>query len=250
MQIITKHIDIGTIPKSVYITFEDNLSVVRALASNKLDKQTKRVEILKSQCFGDKPFRPVNEPSDIIWENQHTGPCARISKCCLSYCCVVISLVIYAILVWAYGQLAIFDQNGNYSPVNCDQIYEEYNYNSNQTILQNAAYVDYLIGTNNTIEQSSNGCLGCFCDKQKSQLGKKKVSNTEYGGPFGFKPAPICGSYFATKAENDFNHQVFVFELVVINSLFASFAAKIVQYTGAKTKTSEIKQATLISFIA
>ena len=56
-------------PKSVYVTFEDTLSVKRAIDSGTRDKGAPKVEILKSQCFGDQRFLPVEDPSEIIWEN-------------------------------------------------------------------------------------------------------------------------------------------------------------------------------------
>jgi hypothetical protein len=76
-------------PLSVYITFEDSLSVERALASNSRDKDAARVEILKSQCFGDKPFLPVTEPSEVIWENKHLGTCNRVIRVVLTYFCAL-----------------------------------------------------------------------------------------------------------------------------------------------------------------
>ena len=108
---------------SVYITFEDSLSVERALASNSRDKDAARVEILKSQCFGDKPFLPVTEPSEVIWENYYLGMFKRVKRVVLTYFCAfcLMSYLFYGILGYELGKSAL--RKDNIEPVNCDTIY-------------------------------------------------------------------------------------------------------------------------------
>jgi len=177
-----------TRPVSVFMTFEDEEGVQRALEFQKWfdekvatewesDNPADKIKIDTMNKWlhnGDDEgleieIQPASEPSDIIWENRHFTPAQRSKKSIIVWIVISLALLASFIIIFA-GRKSQKAVATRYPPVDCEPFYE--NYGTGDSLYQ-FAFADYS-GNQKLIDEgkktSYQGYMQCYCNYQASEF--------------------------------------------------------------------------------
>ena len=97
-----------TTPCSVFMTFENEEGVNRALEYDSAIEQDDSLDHLKTWLDNHEiEIQQASEPSDIIWENRHFTPFQRNKKKCVAWSIILALLAFSFMLIFLCSQVSV-----------------------------------------------------------------------------------------------------------------------------------------------
>lgn len=107
-QLKNEHLEELTTPCSVFMTFENEEGVNRALSYNDAIGANEDLSHLGLWLDSHEiEIQPASEPSDIIWENRHFTPAQRLKKSCIAWAVILKLLSISFVLIFLCSQYSV-----------------------------------------------------------------------------------------------------------------------------------------------
>jgi len=111
-------------PCSVFMTFEDEEGVNRALNYNESIKEDTDLGEKIGKWLGkyEIEIQPASEPSDIIWENRQFTPAQRSKKACVVYTIISVALFISFMIIFVLSNVSAAALNKYPIPSDCTSL--------------------------------------------------------------------------------------------------------------------------------
>ena len=228
-------------PVAVFMTFECEEGVNRAMAYNEIVEKDESLSHLRT-WLGHHTFeiKKAPEPSDIIWENRHFTTFDRLKQKVKNFIWIFLLLTISFACVYI-GAVYSLNSLYTYPDVNCDSLPL---INSPQ-LMEDAAFREWT--ENQHLEKATTerivyyGYVQCFCDS-RAEAGD--LPSDLYQGQ------PICQDYHESQFTKFFARNSISVSISVTNIIIREIIVELVKKIGYDTHSELAAQTTHAYFLS